>query len=280
MNMGGGILQLPVQVILQKEMESDVVVPFDQGGDFGGIKLAMLRPLAEIGGAILVTQLAERRIGHEPGLVLGEELFVFLRPERRGLLRRKNLFQEAQLGRHHRLIIHGIQCVQPLPLRLQRREGFLVRLARHRRQIQILRMQGKSRDGRVRIRILPRLGGASVVHRQQLNQFKADLFAPIRKRLQIGKFAHAETVFGTQTEYRHRHASPAPILDGQHHKAILHHRMLARLDFIPQQPVVAVLKTDKRLLRHVINPVLVSDRKCLARQIHRRGKIIFARRPA
>ena len=73
-------------------------------------------------------------------------------------------------------------------------------------EVQVNRVQCKSRDGIVRIRIVPVIMRGRVVDGQDLDDFQSVGHAPVAQFRQIGIFADAEIVLRTQAEQRHGHA--------------------------------------------------------------------------
>ena len=73
-------------------------------------------------------------------------------------------------------------------------------------EVKVNRVQRKSRNGIIRIRVTPIIMCRRVVDRQDLDDFQSVGHAPIPQFRQIGKLTDAEIILRTQAEQRHGHA--------------------------------------------------------------------------
>ena len=200
--MGMGSTHLLIEVELYEIPESHLLVEFGGGLchclAFALWQFMMVGPILEGGGAIKVTVVAEGCIGHQPGLVLVEELleglalhdgFAFLRIECPQIL---------QLRIVHPLIVDLWQSIQLQSQCFELHLQGLVLQGRQLTEVRVLWMECIDADGIIRIGVLPGVGHVRIIDRQHLQHTLFGLGAPINHHLQVAEVTHTEATLTAQ----------------------------------------------------------------------------------
>ena len=200
--MGMGSTHLLVEVELHEIPEGHLLI--DLGGGFRHClalalrQFVMVGPVLEGGSAVEVAVVAEGSVGHQPGLVLVEELleglalhdvFAFLGIECPQIL---------QLRIVHPLIVDLGQGIQLLSQCLELRLQGLVLQGRQLTEVRVLGMKGIDADGVIWIGVLPGVGHVRIVDRQYLQHPLFGLGTPVNHHLQVAEVTHAETPLTAQ----------------------------------------------------------------------------------
>ena len=158
----------------------------------------MVGPLLEGGSAVEVAVVAEGSIGHQPGLVLVEELLEGLALQDGLTLLLVERPQILQLRIVHPLVVDLRQGVQfqseCLELRLQR----LVLQGGQLAEVGILGMECIDADRVIGIGVLPGVGHVRVVDGQHLQHALLRLGTPVHHQLQVAEVTHTETPLTAQ----------------------------------------------------------------------------------
>ena len=200
--MGMGSTHLLVEVELHEIPEGHLFI--DLGGGlchcltFAIRQFMMVGPLLEGGSAVEVAVVAEGSIGHQPGLVLVEELLEGLALQDGLALLLVERPQILQLRIVHPLVVDLRQGVQfqseCLELRLQR----LVLQGGQLAEVGILGMECIDADRVIGIGVLPGVGHVRVVDGQHLQHALLRLGTPVHHQLQVAEVTHTETPLTAQ----------------------------------------------------------------------------------
>ncbi len=152
--------------------------------------------------------------------------------------------------------------------------GFIFGTGKHF-HIQVNRMQCKSRNRCIRIRICPAMCSRCIVHRQQLYQFQAGSTCPVDQQFQVGKLSYSQALLTAQAEHRNSNACTLPGIIGQYGEPIIHCHLPVFGAGVVQGPVVAVFIQQENIFLSIVYTILVSNRERRVAQIERCCKAIL-----
>ena len=167
------------------------------------VEYGIFLPLCKIGSPVRVTQITIGGIGHQPRLVLCEELLIFRGGQDRFPFLLEVFPAIFYLIPDSLFIIYGIQSIQfgLLPsekshlFRICQPRCTAVRLDAQIGQTDIHRMKSINRNGAIRIRISTGMRRRRVVHREHLDDALVRFLGPIHQHAQITQIADSKALF-------------------------------------------------------------------------------------
>ena len=196
-----------------------------------GGQFVVVRPLRERRCTIEVAIVAEGSVGHQPLLVLLEEVLEGLSLQGLGSLLGIYLAQIVHLGVVHALVVYLFQGVQFLAQSLEFLTLGLVLQLRQLAQVRVLRMQGVDADTVVGVRVLPGVGDVRIVDGQYLQYSLLGLCTPVDHHLQVAEVAYAKASLTTEREDGNHRSSALPRVNGEESLCQFVHHYVARFHF-------------------------------------------------
>ena len=195
------IAELDVKQVLQEAIERHIGIVLRQTLHLFLIVNGIVLPVAEVGSIVLITQVREGGIRHEPMGILAHKFGVILGSGKDFALGVKKLTQVAALLRVYLYVIHlcqGIKGVKAVPIC---RFRLLIVESTQLTQVNIHGMEGIDGNAVVGVRVKRRMRCRSVVDGQNLQDALLRLQAPIDHCSQIAKVAYALTALTSEREH-------------------------------------------------------------------------------